>query len=195
MGEVLAFPQTFFWEKKMLAVMFHYDFEVGKNKMRGAATKTEARKVTDHPPGFPGSTIRCDLEEVHHISMTNKELQFKVFLAEELFGPKGNLAVLMEAPHDIALIEGCPGHWFLARTEPTADGLLGFTIVSSNHKTRFIGRGDVVNIDGEGGRLFVTFQSIFPFRSTNPAAGTAHGSAAGGPRSPTGGGDAGARPQ
>jgi|GEM_PF-6955487 len=114
------------------------------------------------------ATIKCDLEAVHHISTTNQDLHLKVFLDEELFSPTGNLALLLDNPRDVALIEGCPGHWFLARTEPTADGTLGFSIVTPNHRTRFIGRGDVVNIDGEGHKLYVTFQTVFPLKVQTP---------------------------
>jgi hypothetical protein len=169
----------------MFEMIFHYDFIIRDKKLRGASTGTKAFQATEHPPTFPGSNIKCDLSSVHSISMTDNDLQLKVFLNEELFGVNGNLSRLMDESHDIALIEGCPGHWFLARTEPSADGMLGFTIVTHQHKTRFIGRGDVVNVDGHGQRLYVTFQTMFPFKSSNPAAGTAHGSAAGGPKSPT----------
>jgi hypothetical protein len=165
---------------------YHFILEDGA-VLRGAALRSKVQPE-ECQPEFPGSDIRCDLERVEIVILSDARFAPKIFWSDEVFGANGNAQLLLDeregVPLDIALIELTPsGPVWIMRSEPTTDDRIGMTVSNSKGKVLFAGIGDLTPVEllplkknlkpRKGHVVTFGFHEIYKWRRAS-LGGTAH---------------------
>jgi len=169
----------------VLSVNMTYDLVLERGvRTKGASLWTRSGAEKERPY-CESSSLDVDLENVDSIFLSDGRV-VKVFWATDVFGPEGDVSLLMaEGVRDLALIETFEGQVLIAKSEPTLDDRIGVSIVNEENKTLFTGVGDLIEIDltereyqgpqpGYQGRQFLAYlEDTYQWRQSSPS-GCAH---------------------
>jgi hypothetical protein len=164
-----------------MPVITNFNYTCEEGTIKGVSLFTVYDQTKTQPP-FPGSKIKCDLDKVEVIILSDPRFRPKIFWSDEVFGRNGRPEILKEKRQDdlldFALIEVREGVTWIARSEPTFDDRIGITVFDSKGRVRLAGVGDLTPIetpptepgmDPEHGYRFTYFlKAIYRWGTPNP---------------------------
>ncbi len=165
-----------------MPVIISFDFTCKEGNIKGVSLYTIYERAKAQPT-FPGSKIRCDLDTVEVLVLSDPQFKPKIFWSDEVFGSNGKPELLNEKRKDdlldIALIELRQGVTWIMRSEPTMNGRIGIVVFDSSERLRLTGLGDLAPIETppiepgmnpEYGYIFSYYvKEVYSWGTRNPA--------------------------